>query len=296
MKSELTATAPAAFSDDAEKNRAEKAGAPTNEPYSPTEVVQVIKANAKLLVVGSALAGLIAFGIASLLPKSYTSVIYLSVDEAEARAADALMRSTPVIDRVLAEYTPPEASLDARREHIEKHRQIVVAPGETARTSKLFRMEYSDGDPAVAQKVNSLLTLAWLDSTKPAPDKRAAIEAELERAEAQAKAIADLIERLEKEAPSLIVAQSRQGEIATPILQLIAKRDENLANILKLRDSLKGLSHDVIFGASSLPDRPSWPKRGVIVISTIVATGLLLLVFVFLRRLRLDSLKSYRGT
>jgi hypothetical protein len=253
-------------------------------PTGSNDAVQIILANAKLLVLGPALAALVAFGIASFLPKSYTSAVYLRLDEGEARAADALMQSIPVIDRVLAEYTPPEATLDARRTHIEKNRRIVLAAGETQKTSKLFRMEYSDRNPTVAQRVSSRLIAAWLESTKPPPDKRAAIEAEIERTEIQAKAITQLIERLEKDAPSLVAAQSLQGELATPIASLLAKRDENLASLIRLKNSLKGLSEDVVFGTPSLPDVPSWPNRGILVILTTVVTALLLIVFVILRR------------
>ena len=104
------------------------------------------------------------------MPKWYTSVAYLNLDETGARVADARMRSNPVLDAVLSEYTPPKNTLEARRQYLEDNRRIVVAAGETLRTSKLFRMEYSDTSPQVAQKVNSLFIAAWLESTKPPPN------------------------------------------------------------------------------------------------------------------------------
>ena len=94
-----------------------------------------------------------------------------------------------------------------------------------------------------------------------------------------------LIERLEKDATTL-VAQSLQGELATPILGLIAKRDENLANLITQRNSLNGVSRDVIFGKPDLPQEASWPNRGVIVILTVIATGFLLLIITLLHRFR----------
>jgi hypothetical protein len=209
-------------------------------------------------------------------------VVYLNLDETGARVADARMRSIPVLDRVLVDFKPPKDTLEARRRLIEENRRIVVAPGETQKTSSLFRMEYTDRDPHVAQKVNSLLLEAWLESTKPQPDRRATIEAEIERTTTQTKSISLLVERLEKDAPSL-VAQSLQGELATPILGLITKRDQNLANLIAMKNSLNGVSRDVIFGAPDLPEEPSWPKRGIITLLAMAVTGLLLLTFVILR-------------
>jgi hypothetical protein len=159
---------------------------------------------------------------------------------------------------------------------------MVVATGETQKTSSLFRLEYSDGDPRVAQKVNSLFTDAWLASTQPRPDRLAEIEAEIERTDLQAKSITQLIDRLQKDAASL-VSQSLQGELATPILGLTAKRDQNLANLITLRNSLNGVSRDVLFGLPDLPEEPSWPNWKIITIVTYFVAALLLLMFVILR-------------
>jgi hypothetical protein len=289
MKSELAAPS----STDPEKSEGTRRGPrwfligakSANDDQSSAAFIAVIFSNIKLLVMGPAVAGLLAFGITSVLPKSYTSVAYLNFDENDARAADARMRSAPVLDKVISGFKAPQTTLEARRRAIEENRRIVVAAGETQKTSKLFRLEYSNGDPHVAQKVNSLLIEAWLESTRPAPDTRATLVAQIERMDTQTKSISQLIERLEKDAPSLI-AQSLQGELATPILGLITKRDDNLSTLITLRNSLNGISRDVIFGAPDLPEEPSWPKRGIITVLTVVVTALLLLLFVLLRGFR----------
>ena len=122
--------------------------------------------NLKLLLLGPLIVALFAFGIANLLPKWYTSVVYLNLDEAGAREADVLMRSAPVLDKVLSEFKTLQDTLEARRRFLDGNRRIVVAPGDIQKTSKLFRMEYSDKDPRLAQKVNSLFVEAWLESNK----------------------------------------------------------------------------------------------------------------------------------
>jgi hypothetical protein len=289
MKAELAAPSPV-DPEESEGTHAEpgwlQTGAkPAKDGQGLATLIAVIFSNIKLLLLGPAIAGLVVFGGASVVPKSYTSVAYLNLDENSARAVDARMRSAPVLDKVLAGYKAPQDTLEARRRAIEENRRIVVAAGETQKTSKLFRLEYSNGDTHVAQKVNSLLIEAWLESTKPPPDKHAELEAEIERMDTQTKSISQLIERLEKDSPSLL-SQSLQGELATPILGLITKRDNNLSNMITLRNSLNGLSRDVIFGAPDLPEEPSWPHRGIITILTVAVTALLLLLMVLLHRFR----------
>lgn len=247
------------------------------------ELVVAISNNLKLLVLGPVVAALVAFAVISVLPKWYTSVAYLVVDETGARVADARMRATPILDKVLAEFHAPGDTLEARRRFLDRNLRMVVAAGETQKTSGLFRLEYSDRDPRVAQKVNALFIDAWLASTQPRPDRRTEIEAEIERTDLQTKSITQLIDQLQKDAPSL-VSQSPQGELATSILGLTTKRDQNLANLITLRRSLNGVSRDVLFGLSDLPEEPSWPDWKIVVPVTYFVTALLLLMFVILRQ------------
>jgi hypothetical protein len=247
-------------------------------------LIALIADNLKLLVLGPIVVGIVAFGVASVWPKSYTSVAYLAMDENEAKATDVRMRSTPVLDKVLAEFKVQGNTLEARRRYIDENRRIVVAAGTSPKIAGLFRLEYTDRDPAIAQKINSIFIEVWLETSKPAPDRRATLEADIERTELQAKSISQLIERLERDSPSLLAQNSLQGELATPILGLISKRDQNLLNLVTMRNSLKGVSRDVVFGAPDLPEEPSWPRRGIITVLAAFTAGLLLLVFVILRR------------
>jgi hypothetical protein len=256
----------------------------TKHAFSLEALGAAILENLKLLLLGPVIVGLVAFGITNTLPKWYSSAAYLNLDEAGARAADALMRSPPVLDKVLAEIKAPQSTIEARRAFLDGNRRIVVAPGELQRTSSLYRLEYSDRDPRVAQKVNSLFVDAWLESTKPPPEKRSTIEADVARRDLRAKSISQLIDRLQKDATSLVSQNSQEGELATPITKLIEKRDENLATIAGLRNSLNGVSRDVVFGAPDLPEEPSWPKKGMITILAGFVATLLLLMFVILRR------------
>lgn len=250
---------------------------------SVRKLAMTVMENLRLLILGPLIAGLVAYGTASLLPHWYTSVAYLAFDQAGARDASVRMLSEPLLDKVLSNSTVPGATIEARRRYLTRNIRIVAAPGELAGQASLFRLEVSDKDPRSAQSTNSRLIEFWLDSTKPPPDRRAVLAADIERYEAQTKLASQMIDRLQKEASNLIFPGSLQGELATPISNLVAKRDQNLEKLISLKRELNGTSRDVIFAPPNLPQEPSWPKKGIISILTTVAAGLLLFMFVILR-------------
>ncbi|MCP3445679.1 hypothetical protein [Bradyrhizobium sp. CCGUVB14] len=242
----------------------------------------VIRENLILLLLVPLLVGLITFASTGFLPKWYTSVAYLNVDEAGERSADALMRTPRVLGRVIAAAAELQGTQEARSRLLEAHRRIVAAPGDLQKTSNLFRLEYSDPDPHLAQKINSAFIEAWLEATKPPPTKRAAMEAELIRREARHKLVSQLIDRALKDADRL-VSDDHKELLAASIADLIVKNDENAGDIVALKNALDGVSHDLIFTAPDLPEEPSWPKRGIITVLATFAAGLLGLMFVIAR-------------
>lgn len=240
-------------------------------------------ANFKLLLLAPAAAGILAFAGASLLPRSYTSVAYLRLDESGAQAAAARMRSVPAIDRVLSRYQAPGSSIEARRAYIERNMRFMVAPGEgRPKDRRLYRIDYSDRSPVIARTVNQHLLEAWLEMTKPGIMERAAIDDEIRRLEAQAKAAQTLIDDLQSEArePSL---RNMRRSLAEMILSLSARQEETLSRIALLESSLAGVSRDIIVGEPTLPEEPSWPNRAIIVILTVAAVTLLLPVLLMAR-------------
>lgn len=253
-----------------------------NASLSLLALVATILQNLKLLLLGPAIASLVTFGIVSLLPPWYTSVAYLKIDEAGARTADALMHSTPVLDKVLAEFKAPQDTVEARRAFIDANRRVLVASGEIQMIANLHRLEYSDRDPHVAQKVNSLFIYAWLDAARPTSEKRMKTEDEIARRELEVKSVSELLDRRQRDA-SRPASQASPNTEQVPSWELIQVRDSNLAAIASLRSSLN-VSREMVFSVPDLPGVPSWPKKGVITVLAGFATALLLLMLVILHR------------
>lgn len=246
-------------------------------------LLRILATNLKLVIASALLAGAAGFVAASLKTKYYTSSAYLRMDENAARSANAMISSPVTLDKVLAKIKIPGDTVEERRRFIDEHRRIVVAPNEIPRTSKFFRFDFTSTDPRLAQQINSLLVEAWIDSTKPPPLRATTLQADIERLETQAKNISDLLERLSKETPTLLAENSMQGELATPIVALITKRDQNLAAVTGLREQLLGVTEDVIFGRPELPEEPVSSRRALTAVLSAIGGGLLMFAFLVLR-------------
>ena len=247
--------------------------------FSLGDVAVIFAENFFLLLLGLLLMALMAFGIASALPEKYTSSAYLAIDDAAARSAEALMRSPAVAEKVLSKHTGTGDTPEARRRFIDKNLRIAVTQGDR-RVASIFRLELTYSDPGLAQTINSQLIDGWLETTEPGPSRRARIEEEIDRIERQVKLVSNLAERLQQDATNLITPHTIQGELATPIASLIARRDQSLAEIVGLKNQLRGTSRDVIIAPSDLPQEPSWPRKGITTALIVVAAFPLLLLFI----------------
>jgi hypothetical protein len=248
------------------------------------DVILVMARNLKLLVVAPIVAGALAFGVASFLPKTYTSVATLKLDDAGARTADAYVRSPVVLDVVLKAFPDlPGATPEERRRHLNETIRWEVASGESRRTAAIFYLLVEDRIPARAQAVATALLDTWLELTKPRPDARVRLEEQLTRTQAQLKSADELLRSLQSQAPSLVIPNSLAGELATSLTKLMERRDHLTEMMVKIRFELTGVSRDFILAPPSLPVEHTWPRRGPIAIRAAIATGIIALLFVFLR-------------
>jgi len=210
-------------------------------------------------------------------------VAYLRLDTDTAKSALALMHSSPVAEKVLRKFPPAGETPEARRRFIDSHVALVlVAPN-------LYRLGVSYSDPKDAQVIATELVNAWLDMTKPPADMRQTLEANLQRAEQEAKTTSDLIERLLKETASLVSPNSLPGELATPISNLITKRDQSLVAAQNIRNQLRGVSRDSIAVPPDVPVEPQYQASAVGLIATLLSIPLFIGILLIGRYLGLDK-------
>lgn len=247
------------------------------------DVLIIIAQNLRLLIFAPIVAGLLGFGIAYIWPPKYASVAYLTFPaESEkqtdvSKSAEALMRSPPVLDVVLKQY--PQSGLpDRQRRELDRRIGWSAARGADRKTPNVVVVSVEDDSPQGARVINVALLEAWLEATKPKADRRARLQAQLERTEEQLKAVSDLFDRLSGETPKLVLP-GMQNELASSLSGLLAQRAGHIASVESLKLALAGVGRDVIVVPPTLPDEPIWPKKTWFAIAAAAGTFLVLLLF-----------------
>jgi hypothetical protein len=251
---------------------------------TPAGLTGLVLRNFVLFVLVALAAALVAAALAGVLPQRFTSTAYLQIDEASARAADALMSSEPVLDKVLTKIPVPGDTIEERRRRLDSERTITVARNEIARSSRLFRLDVIDSNPIGARAANIAFIEAWLEASRPNPLKREQLEAAIKRAEEEIKATSLAIERLQNTPhPDLSSENSLQGNPATPLVSLLSKRDQAFDILTGLKGELTGIAREsVLLGEPTLPEEPTWPRRSwVAMIGAAAGVVLLFLVLLF---------------
>lgn len=243
-----------------------------------------------LIALGTLLAAAIGFGVGKVAPKTYTSVAYLALQEDggsaqsnrsatpepttfysprdveyllrppalySAREVEALIRSPAVLGTLVKKYTTPQninVPFEERLRKLDQSIRLIVAPGNVRKTSSLFILEVDAAQPELAQEINTALLEGLLDAVKPKPLKLARLQNQLKAAEKQLESTHILISRLEKETPNLVLPSSLQGEIATPIVNLLQKQADLTSFVSALNLALTGgIDSDTIVVPPSLP-------------------------------------------
>jgi hypothetical protein len=249
------------------------------------DLLAVISENLRMLVLGPLLAGLCAVGIGFLLPHTYTSSASLGLNESGARNAETLMRSPAVLDDVLRKFPELRGSTpEERLSRLNNKFRWVTVQGESRKTAAVFNLEVENEVPARAQAINAELINNWIELTKPRLDAKLRLEALIGRTELQLESVSGLIKQLESESvKQLLMPNSLQGEVATPLLALRVQRDRHIESLVASRLALLGTSRDVILSPPSLPVEVTWPRKGALGTIAAIVSGLLLLSYVLLK-------------
>lgn len=241
------------------------------------DLLVVLAENLKLLIVGPLLAGACALGLSFVLPKTYDSVAILQADASIA----SLMTSAAVLDPVieslgLGKDETPGAARDRLRE------QVKASVG---RTDKLLTLTVS---AATAEQARAIAT-AVLEQTyrvsKPRGSVRTRMEQQLANARERSK-IADmtLAELQKKLLNASSVRDINLNDTANGFAELLNTSAAASTLSSSLSEQLEGYSASQLVQPPTLSYRASRPKKTVVAVATALATGVLLLLFVFARQ------------
>lgn len=259
------------------------------------DLLILVAENAKLLVLGSLLAGLAALGIASIVPVSYVSTATVALPKPLQVAtpgqlqavfqtqtpvqAAAMMVSPSILDSAVAQLKlAQQHSTDAARRQLMDHvRTTVGADG-------LVHLEVTAATPQSAQATADTIINAWLESTRPSEQERVDLERILRNAEASLNTTHRLMEQMTAQPPA------SRGETSTALLAVADLQTRYLIETLEVSQMLRGLSRDVVMQAPTLPVDPDMAPKGLaFALGALAALVALLLWLVSVQALRTSA-------
>ena len=263
----------------------EAQGAPEAE-VSLLDLLVVVAENIKLLVIGPLLAGLVALGVAFVLPQSYVSQAILLVpspsspSSLNAVQSAAVMVSPLVLDPLVVQDPKlKDKPIEEARRELAKQIKAAVD-----KKDGLLRLDVTADQPAAAQALANAVIDTWLKTTLPTGQDREDLEKRLSYASKALDSVTALVEKLSVDGALSLGKPLTRGEAGTSLVGLGELQTRYLSDVLAIPRALQGLSRDVVKQTPTLPTEPVSNKKALIAIMTTLATGFALLLFVFIRQ------------
>ena len=264
------------------------------------DLLVVVAENLKLLVLGPLVVGVLALGVAFVLPQSYVSQAVLALPTAVATTnqnpsqpqalvftptpaqAAAMMASPLVLDPVIESLKLAESegrAMGAERSKLTSQVKAVVGK------DGLLRLDVTANTPAQAQAIASAVVDSWLKSTVPSEQERAVLEGRLAHAKVSLESVNRFMARLAADDVPAAQKAARTGDAGTSLVAVGELQARYLNEVLSIPRALKGLSRDdVVKQPPTLPTEATAPKKGLIAVLCALAAGFVLLLWVFMRQ------------
>ena len=246
---------------------------PQPEEISLLDIFVTLAENFKLLFFVPLLAGLLALGLSFALPKTFDSIAILNADPAIA----SLMTTATVLDPIAVELglSKDESSEEARRWLRER---IKVAVG---RTDKLLTLTVSAPSPQQAQAIAEAVLQKTYVQSRPKASELTRLQTQLNDTLIRIKSAEDAADALLKRIESN--GASNGTESARGYAELLNVAAAAQTQKIALEGRLEGLTDAQLIQNPTLPQKASKPKKALIGIGVTLATGMVLLFFVFIR-------------
>ncbi len=242
------------------------------DEISLLDILVTLAENAKLLIIGPLLVGLSALGVGYMLPQTFESVAVLQAEQVTA----SLMTTAVVLDPVVAKLgLAKDASAEEARGML--RRQIKAAVG---RNDKLLVLTVFAPTPQQAQAI----AVAVLEQTYLQSRSKGGILARLEK---QLAEVQRRLKNAENAATSLlkrVELSDANANANAGYADLLSAAAAAQTQISALEAQLEGISESQLVQAPTLPEQASQPKKALLAILATLATGLVLLLFVFMRQ------------
>ena len=249
-----------------------------DDEISLLDILVTLAESWKLLVFGPLVAGVLAGALSFLWPKTFESVAIVRLTEQEI----ALINSAPVLDPIIEKFgLLPEFDgiQDDARQYLAKK-----LLGKVDKKTGLATITAAANTPERAQELGKAAMDTLLKELLPKGKNKAQVEQQILSNERIIASSADAIEQLRKQ-----IGKAGQSDA---ILEVVMKYyavltadvyKKELENI-ELKSSLTVRGDEVYVQQASLPQHNVSPKRSLVFLLVALASGLGLLIFVFIRK------------
>jgi capsular polysaccharide biosynthesis protein len=249
-----------------------------DDEISLLDILVTLAESWKLLVFGPLIAGVLAGALSFLWPKTFESVAIVRLTEQEL----ALINSAPVLDPLIEKFgLLPEFDgiQDDARQYLAK--KLV---GKSDKKTGLATITAAANTPERAQELGKAAMDALLKELLPKGKNKDQVEQQILSNERIIASSADAIEQLQKQ-----IGKAGQSDAGLEVVMKyyasltaeVAKKE--LENV-ELKKSLAVRGDEVFVQQASLPQRKTSPKRSLVVLMAVLASGFALLIFVFIRK------------
>jgi capsular polysaccharide biosynthesis protein len=248
------------------------------DEISLLDIVVTFAESWRLMVFGPLVAGVLAGGLSFLLPKTFESVAVVRLTEEEA----ALLHAAPVLDPLIEKFdllADAGGITDDARQSLKSRLTYALD-----KKTKLITITTKGRTPDAAQALGSSAIVFLLKELQIKGQERILLEKTIainvRAIEVAEDAIESIQRGLRKGGGSDVVQESAIKNLAVINIEIVKKSQENEA----LRQKLEPKGVDVFVQEFSLPQRKASPKRSSIVLLAVLASGFMLLAFVFIRK------------
>lgn len=245
------------------------------------DVLVFLAENLRLLVIVPVVAGVLAYGVSYLLPRSYVSQVVLDTTGnmplmTYAQAA-SLMASPVVLDQAVVALQ--SANIDELRGNSARNwlkDRIKVTTGKEG----LLRLDVTSPSPTLSQTLANAVIEAWFKHSAPTGLKRDEAQMKLAHAQESLTTLKQFRNRLMLNGGGS--GNSKEMAALLDITDEIQKR--HLDDVANLSGALQGVSREVVQQPPSLPVEPSAPRKGLIALLTAMISGFVMLVGLIARQ------------
>ncbi len=249
-----------------------------DDEISLLDILVTMAESWKLLVFGPVAAAVLAGALSFLLPKTFESVAIVRLTEEDV----ALLHAAPVLDPLIEQFgllAKAGGIVDDARQGL-KQRVLFAYDKKTKLTTISTKAE----TPDQAQALGGSAIAALLKELQVKGQEKALLQKTIAINERAIETAEDAIESIQRSLKKGVLSDQAQESAVKNLAAInsdIAKRKQE-NETLRQKLEIKGV--EIFVQQPSLPQRKTSPKRSMVVLLALLASGFTLLMFVFIRK------------